>query len=315
MKQFKESGSLDIEKLNLFSLPLTQDSIEKVQWIEYRPQNQITDGSALDFMIGGNGNEYIDLDKSKMLVKFKVVKIVAGVETAIHQTTDQIGIVNNVLDSLWYQVDTFLNQQLVSSQTNFHQHKSYLKLITSESDERLNNMDGRGFKKDTEGTAMDSTDIFGLNGGLGSRVGAFINTTNPGVVYGGLKTDLGDMKKLIVNGVDVQMRFWPGSAEFLLVKQASITADLRVKILDARLDVCKVTPRPEVLVAQNQMLYKQPALYPYTRTRLHTFNVKTGTAFVSEDDIFNGEVPQRVYIGFVSDTAFKGSLTKNPFYF
>uniref|UniRef100_A0ABD2W4G1 Uncharacterized protein n=1 Tax=Trichogramma kaykai TaxID=54128 RepID=A0ABD2W4G1_9HYME len=48
-------------KLLLFDIPPTQTTIEGSHWIHYKPISSLTDDSPIEFVVPGNGKEYIDL--------------------------------------------------------------------------------------------------------------------------------------------------------------------------------------------------------------------------------------------------------------
>ena len=61
-------------ELDLFTIPATQPSTTKGQWIEYHPLSNITDSDSIEFNISGTGEEYLDLAKTQLFVKAKTLK-------------------------------------------------------------------------------------------------------------------------------------------------------------------------------------------------------------------------------------------------
>ena len=60
-------------EIDLFSVPPTQLSLKKGRWIDYRPLSSVTNNdSPITFMISGT-DEYLDLSKTILSVKGKVV--------------------------------------------------------------------------------------------------------------------------------------------------------------------------------------------------------------------------------------------------
>ena len=52
-------------ELDLFSLPPTQVSIEKSQWVEHHPLASIGEKSnVIEFLVNGTGEEYVDLSET-----------------------------------------------------------------------------------------------------------------------------------------------------------------------------------------------------------------------------------------------------------
>ena len=61
-------------ELDLFTIPATQTSITKGQWIEYHPLSNITDSGPIEFNVSGTGEEYLDLARTQFFVKAKITK-------------------------------------------------------------------------------------------------------------------------------------------------------------------------------------------------------------------------------------------------
>ncbi|KAG8225715.1 hypothetical protein J437_LFUL008100 [Ladona fulva] len=91
--------------------------------------------------------------------------------------------------------------------------------------------------------------------------------------------------------------------------------NIRVKITDASLLVRKVKISPSVLIAHSRALEKATAKFPLTRVDIKTVTVSKDVQRKTLDNIFLGRMPKRVIIGFVSNAAFNGDNTKNPYNF
>ena len=64
-----ESQECTKSELDLFTIPGTQTSISKGQWIEYHPISNITDSGPIEFYVSGTANEYLDLARTQLLLK------------------------------------------------------------------------------------------------------------------------------------------------------------------------------------------------------------------------------------------------------
>ena len=97
------------EELNLFATPDTQGSYEKIQWVDYRPISQLKDQAPVEFVIPASGSQYVRLKYTYLYLKAKLLTE-DGKELDMK---DKVGPINNILQSLWSQVDV-LNQSLYS---------------------------------------------------------------------------------------------------------------------------------------------------------------------------------------------------------
>ena len=109
-----ESQECKRSELYLFTIPATQTSITKGQWIEYHPLSNITDTGLIEFNVSGTGEEYLDLAKTQLFVKVKITKA----NGAALDAETKVGPVNLSLHSLLSQVDVSLNERLISPLTN-----------------------------------------------------------------------------------------------------------------------------------------------------------------------------------------------------
>ena len=105
-----ESQECTKSELDLFTIPATQTSITKGQWIEYHPLSNITDSGPIEFNVSGSGEEYLDLAKTLLFIKAKITKANG---TAL-ELNEQLGPVNLFLHSLFSQVDVSFNERLIS---------------------------------------------------------------------------------------------------------------------------------------------------------------------------------------------------------
>ena len=112
-------------ELDIFSVPPTQTSIESGSYVEYNPISSITDGSPIEFVISGSGQDYIDLVNTRLYVKLDVRK---ADNTAI-VAASQVGPVNLLLHSLFSEVDVKLNDVLITSTNNTYAYRAYLETL------------------------------------------------------------------------------------------------------------------------------------------------------------------------------------------
>ena len=61
-------------ELFLFSRPKTNTGINQTSWVECHPVNQLTDTGDVQINISGRGSAYLDLSKTLLYVKAKIVK-------------------------------------------------------------------------------------------------------------------------------------------------------------------------------------------------------------------------------------------------
>ena len=118
-------------KIDLFTIPATQTSIHKGQWIEYHSLSNITDTGPIEFNISGTGEGYLDLARTQPYVKAKITKANG---TALDADT-QVGPVNLLLHSLFSQVNVSLNERLICASTNTYPYRGMIESLLNYGEE------------------------------------------------------------------------------------------------------------------------------------------------------------------------------------
>lgn len=294
------------DDLALFQLPEFETGTQKTDWITYNPINQLTAGSAIEFTVPGTSISYIDLRRTLLSLKLKIVKndgtdIVQG---------DKVGLVNAPLHSVFSQVDFNVQQQPTTETGTNYPYKAYLDLLLDSTDQH--ELNGQCFNMDTSGS-VDVTDPSGTNSGLFDRA-AFTKEGGVLDVIGRLHVDVCQQDRFLLNGVPLNIKLWQSTDPFRLSADKSDEA-YRVKILEASLRVAMVKVNPGVIIGHAEALKTSETLYPYTRSVIKTYAVPSGQYSFTADDLFQGEVPKRLIVGLVSSSATHGSYVKNPFNF
>lgn len=105
-------------------------AVEKVYFTESRPifSSKVSDTPGpVEIVVSGSGAEYIhvDLKRSRLYVKARILKA-DGTALA---TSEKTGIVSLPLQSMFSQMGVYLNNKLVSFNTNSYPWKAYLKTV------------------------------------------------------------------------------------------------------------------------------------------------------------------------------------------
>ena len=134
--------------VDLFTIPATQTSITKGQWIEYHPLSNITDSGPIEFKVSGSREEYLDLARTLLLLKANITKANG---TALDRNK-QMGPVNLFLHALFSEVDVSLNERLISPSTNTYPYRAMIEtLLNYREDAKSSQLTMAMFYKDTPG--------------------------------------------------------------------------------------------------------------------------------------------------------------------
>ena len=303
---FVHSHSHDCTKseIDLFALPPTQTHIEYGQWVVYKPISSLADEAPIEFVIPGQGDEYIDLSHTLLNIKAKILKNDGTVMVAADD--EAIGPINNWMHSLFSQIDVYLNQKIVSSASNNYPYRAYFENLLSYGPAAKNShLTTVMWYKDTPGN-------MGLenNEGLEKRR-EFTKRSKIVDMIGHVHSDIFNQEKFLLNGVELKLRLVRSRDTFSLMG----VEGYKIKITEANLLVRRVKVSPSVLISHAKGLEKHTAKYPITRADVKTNTISTGVRSASLDNVFNGQLPTRIIVGMVANAAFNGSYGTNPFHF
>lgn len=338
----RESCMCGMENLELFQVPPTNIALEESKWMEYYPISSTlqSETAPIEFDIQGQGDEYIDLSQTYVQI---VCKFTKDDGTALTGANTSVTPVNNIIHSLFSEIDVTLNGKIITPGTDTYPYKAYLEKLLSYRPKTLETQmkacslwekDTAGHMDDALTTAPTQTKTQfnvvddkvtinaaqlgfplpadGENEGLRKRRDAIENSKKITLIDR-LYVDLFQQDRFIPNGVDIRLRFNRAKPAFHLMAHAGSTG--KISILSMLLWVRKVKPTATVLNAINERLNSETAKFPLRRVEVKTFTIPQGTQSKITDHLFQGQMPKRIVLGFVENAAFNGDLTKNPFNF
>ena len=300
--------------LTIFQPPPIDKTIQKEYWVEFNPIAAITDSSVIEFNIPGTSVDYINLAKTRLHLKYIITdeKGVPVNDKSAGQPaapSHQVAPINFTLHSIFRQVDIALNQKVISSHVGAnYPYKAMIDFFLSTNTEMIQS-EGEAalFHKDQPG-AMEAVTYTGGNSGFTERGRPTRSRGTASVESFGI-----DQPRAIINGVAVTLKFLQSFNEFRLMRDGK--EKLRLKITEAILKVCYISLNPDMLVAHNEALKTSPALYPFWRSDIKIFSIAKGSHTFMTDNIFHGKVPSKIVVGLVSNAAYSGDYSKNPFNF
>ena len=298
-------------QLSLFDTPPTQTAVENIYFQEVRPISQISDSSPIEFQLSAqNGMDYIDLKRTRIYVKLKVMNGEKALESS-----DVIGPVNLLLQSLFSQVDVSMQNKPTSSSGAHYPYLSMLNtLIHFGDDAKTSQLTSQLWESDYAGEFDDVNAKGGRNGGLLKRA-AIIKGSKTVDLEGPIMHELFQIDRYILNQVGIALKFYRSRSEFLLLSTTASGQNYKIKLEEVILRVCKCKINPAVILGHAKMLETTTAKYPYKKSVVKMFSLAIGLHNISLENLFSGTRPDRLYIAFVSSQAVAGDFTKNPFNF
>ena len=332
------SKRCDKSEIDLFSVPPTQQSLERGRWIDYAPLSSVENtDSPINFLVTGT-DEYIDLSKTILTVTGKIVKdnesVLAGADQA------DVAPVNNFLHSLFKQVDVYLNGKQVTPAMGTYPYRAYIEtLLNYDVSAKESQFFSALYYKDTA-TQMDETGslpkgskeitykdgsnnsvkITVVTGGTGNQGFAkrskFIQNSKQFVLSGPIFADIFMTDRLLLNMMDLRVVLNRSNPEFCLMDLSTgTTVKPKVQLSHVELKIRKVKLDQAVSDGIERMLKQTPALYPIRRVECKILTVPASLPSTRQDNIFSGLIPKTFVVGFVTAKAAGGNYGKNPYNF
>lgn len=294
-------------ELDLFEKNFMQLAIENSAFIEVQPVSSISQRGPIEFLVSGSSSEkYIDPSQIFLHLKAKIVKrdgtsIPAGAK---------VTPINYILNTAFASMQVSLNDRPILNDANYA-YKAYLEsLLFTSRDARESYLTSALFFKDTE--KMDDYDPSTTeNAGLIKR-NALSSESKEMDLIGKLHFDLGQQSKLLINGVNLKIKFERAKDSFCLLADKS---DYKLQILEASLYIRKVQVSPSVIVGHAKALEGGNIQMNFRRSEVKSFTIGSGVQSHSISNVFLGEIPSIVVLGLVGNQNFNGHEKKNPFNF
>jgi hypothetical protein len=295
--------------IDLFTLPEIEASLITGTSITVYPQNAINDTGPYDFLIPSDDNDYTFLPLTRLYGELEVVKADGTAVTAAEKN----GIVNLFPHSIFKQIECSINgtqivdlstptypyKAFIETHLSFNQHAKeghlYCECYTKETVGKENNFE--------IGTANEPNPTFDIRK---KRCESKIYFSMI------LHIDLFQSERYLLPGCEIKLKFIRNDDKFSLLGNTQVT---KIKVNELFLSIRRVTLDPVEDAKINSDLEKGPAAYPIDQSRIKTFTIPSGLRNHNISQIFRGQLPRSLIIGFVDTAAYDGAINKNPFVF
>ena len=319
--QRPEKSNVSINQQLLLFAPTTFNSgVIQTKWIDCNPLNALTDDGDVLLSISGSGSSYIDLSRTMLYVKAKIVK--ANGDSI--EASDKVAPVNLFLHSLFSQIDVDFQQRQVSSTGSTYPYQSIINVLLSQSsDAKLSYLQSALYFKDSSvgmnvsnpEPASSLSDLKDQgNKGLQQRYLYAKNSAEIDMI-GVPFLDIFEIDKYLINGVDVRLRLVQSKNSFRLMSSTSSTNNYKVILTHVSLRVCRLYLDPSMISTHAESIQDNNVIYSFMQNNVKTFAIAKGSYIIKLDDLYQGKIPSKLICAMVKSDAFSGSYTENPFYF
>ncbi|CAF1074855.1 unnamed protein product, partial [Brachionus calyciflorus] len=233
---------------------------------------------------------------------------------------DTVSTVNNLLHSLFSQIDVTLNNTNLESTNNTYPYKAYItNLCNYGEDLKKSYLQSSLFYKDKNGKSTAQMENLNVdpyldhNRGFFERREKFRRRDGSLELIGKPHLDILNTDKYLINNVELGFKFNRSKGSFCLLAQADSTYFIEIE--KAILFIRKVTINPSIVVAHALTLERKNAIYPIKKTCVKPFSFAKDFSSQIISNINQGILPNRIVVSTVECESYNGSLTKNPFNF
>lgn len=309
MALINENSSAAVSSdLDIFSVTPTQVGALSGYYTEIAPlSNDYISNleSAIEFTVIPGVEQYIDLSKTIMYVKAKVVK--SNGENLEDADSKKCALINAGIHSLFSSGELYLNDVLISEPiSKSYVYKAYISTLLNATKSHKDTLGQANlYYKDTSKNITD-------NKGYISRAERIaLSKTFEMIDY--LQFDFMKQSRYLINQVGMKLRFHPNQQSFILWTDGT---DYKLKLLEVKLLVRYVNVEPKLLLEHQKILDKGVTCkYVFDRVSQRQFQLSVGDLSKHFENLFLNKVPAQILICLVSSAAFNGSLNTNPFYF
>ncbi|XP_067939591.1 uncharacterized protein F54H12.2-like [Watersipora subatra] len=305
---FENSCLASNSELELFSNHPTQACIEEGMHVEHIPTSSVQDDSPIKFFVSGDSNYYMDLKSSYLHLEIKITKA----DGSNIDDDAEVAPINLIGQTLFQQIDVSLNDVIITDSSNLYHYRAMIETLLSYSDEsKQSQLTMSMFAKDTANAMEARNDS---NKGFVERK-RLTEKSKTVQLIGKIHSDIFFQNRYLLNGVDLKLTLIKNSDKLILMSGGA--SGFKLKIINASFFVRKVKINDGIQMKHIEMLEKElkPALYPIRRVTMKSFNIPSGSLSCNEENLFNGILPKRIFIGMVDARSFEGNFEYNPFNF
>lgn len=294
---------------DLFTEPGYDITVNSTSTVQYHPTATLTNTSPIQFFIQGNDTQYLDMTKTKLKLRFKVVTSTGAALAAVTAAaTLNYAPVNYLMASAFDRLEVHLNETEITPKSSLYPYQGLLETMLSYSSEyKKSQAEAGGFYR-VKDEALQT------DAGWQSRL-KMCEASKEFELIARPHGEIFSQNRFLPPGVDIRITFHRSSDAFALECHGTAKDDIKLNILEAKLYVEKVNLMPYVQLALLKNWRDHPCVYPGKRVSMKSYSLPTGTFQHTNESLLNGLVPDRIIMGLVATENVQGDYTKNPYNF
>jgi hypothetical protein len=225
-------------ELDIFAPKPVQSAVLGTTQVVYKPTADV-EPSDLEFVVPADNDTYIDTN-IHLFIRGKLTKA----DGTNLDATDFTAGTNNLLHSLFSQCSIAMNGTTITPATDLYNYRSYFETLLSYGSDAAASHLTNAFWYLDDGDLLpgDPTSALSTNKGVIARWNR-MNQSKEIQLYGRLHSDICNVSRFLIPGVQLYVRLTKAKSQFYLMK-ADSKSDVVFKFLDAQLLVNRVTVVP-----------------------------------------------------------------------
>ena len=226
------------------------------------------------------------------------------------------GPVNFLSQALWDSIEVVLNNRVAHCGETNYSLKCMLNCLLSETPMTYSDMECSLFIKDNAARMNDFSLLTSSNKGFMQRA-KLMEGSREIELQSIIDIDIFKSTTYLVNGISMDINLTATSDKFRLLTANTETTDYKLQVTDVSLVVPTVTLSNAVLISHQEVIKDEisQANYYYEKVQLRKFHIAGGLNSFFVEDAFQGLLPSKITLAFVSSQALNGSISHNPFCF
>ena len=280
----------------------------------------------IDFQIDPQ-EDFIDLNNSYFEIEMRVM---LDNNTNFVNTT-QVTFANNIAHSIFKQINVRLNGTLISPQTDTYHHKAFIEtVLNNDRDDGETILKPEGWFngldiRDVTDNALTPNELdTGHNDFKALPLSEQLWIKNRTKFHSSQKVilrmkpylEVFHLNKLLVPGVQIQIQLYLNPAKVWSMKHGGgrTIRNLTSDDISITLFLNQKKVEPSVYRGlMTQFTGPRKVTYPTVRSEIRTYNHANDQRVFEAHNIFHNQLPNRVVVCLLDQTAFNGSKTKYPF--
>jgi hypothetical protein len=303
---------LATDSIDLFSIPHAEISMIHGKNVIYYPTAPLSDDGPFEFIMPNDSNEYTDLPATTIYGEVEVLKADG---TAI-AAGDKISCVNLFPQSLWKQIEVYLNGFCINDLTTpTYAFKSFLEThLTYDTNMKETTLAAcEMYLKDTINEEKDLPAAMAkATSGITQRHALI---TGKRICFDIIPhVDFLQSKRYLLPGVEMKIKLVKADDNFGLLHSHAANA-YKVKFHKLQLCARKATLDPKVSAMIEKAMERTPAIYPITQSKLKTFLLTAGTQQTYLSQVIRGKLPRSFLFCILDSDQLESKPATNPFFF